>query len=98
LAAPSFGSVAKTYILHPEAGHDGFPKRVLSVREVLSIMGFDPGFTFPAGSSRSLRYQMCADTVSPVFSTACARAVRDLLWGEVPSKPPAEDHSRTPAT
>lgn len=80
--APSFGSVAKTYILHPEAGIDGFAKRVLSVREVLQIMGFDREFRFPPGTSRTARYQMAADAVSPVFSHACARTVRRLLWGE----------------
>jgi len=85
--APSFGSVAKTYILHPEAGIDGFAKRVLSVREVLQIMGFDPDFRFPPGTSRTVRYQMAADAVSPVFSRACALTVRRLLWGEEDHRP-----------
>ena len=80
--APSFGSVAKTYILHPEAGIDGFAKRVLSVREVLQIMGFHRDFRFPPGTSRTARYQMAADAVSPVFSRACARAVQRLLRGQ----------------
>jgi DNA (cytosine-5)-methyltransferase 1 len=80
--APSFGSVAKTYILHPEAGVNGFAKRVLSVREVLQIMGFERDFRFPPGTSRTARYQMAADAVSPVFSLACARTVRRLLWGD----------------
>lgn len=81
--APSFGSVAKTYILHPEAGSGGFESRVVSVREVLSIMGFRKGFEFPGGSSRVARYQMVADAVSPVFSAACARVTRRvLLWSE----------------
>jgi DNA (cytosine-5)-methyltransferase 1 len=86
--APSFGSVAKTYILHPEAGVNDFVRRVLSVREVLQIMGFDREFRFPPGTSRTARYQMAADAVSPVFSLACARTVRRLLWGD-PVRSPA---------
>lgn len=81
--APSFGSVAKTYILHPEAGKNGFEKRVVSVREVLLIMGFRHDFRFPESASRTARYQMAADTVSPLFSAACARTATRLLWGDV---------------
>lgn len=89
--APSFGSVAKTYILHPEAGVGTFPERVLSVREVLSIMGFGANDTvFPEGTSRSKRYQMAANAVSPVVSAAVAQAVRCLLTGQSP-----EEISRT---
>ena len=84
--APSFGSVAKTYVLHPEAGTNGFDKRVVSVREVLSIMGFSRDFRFPEDASRTVRYQMAADAVSPVFSAACARAAGRLLWGETVSR------------
>jgi DNA (cytosine-5)-methyltransferase 1 len=80
--APSFGSVAKTYILHPESGRNGFDKRVLSVREVLLIMGFGRDFRFPEGTSRTVRYQMAADAVSPPFSAACARVAKRLLWGD----------------
>lgn len=81
--APSFGSVAKTYILHPEAGIGTFPERVISVREVLSIMGFAPDeAVFPNGTSRAKRYQMAANSVSPVVSGAVARAVRCFLTGE----------------
>lgn len=79
--APSFGSVAKTYILHPDSGVNGCEHRVLSVREVLLIMGFSRDFTFPPGTSRTVRYQMAADAVSPKFSAACARTVRRLLCG-----------------
>lgn len=77
--APSFGSVAKTYILHPEAGDDGYPERVLSVREVLAIMGFDAGVRFPPGASRARRYQMVANAVSPQVSRAVAVVVRQML-------------------
>ena len=85
--APSFGSVAKTYILHPEAGIGAFPERVVSVREVLSIMGFRPGeAVFREGTSRGTRYQMAANAVSPVVSAAVARAVRCLLTGEAPEE------------
>lgn len=79
--APSFGSVAKTYILHPEAGLDGYPERVLSVREVLAIMGFPDSVRFPDGTSRAKRYQMVANSVSPQVSRAVALAVRSLLTG-----------------
>jgi site-specific DNA-cytosine methylase len=81
-AAPSFGSVAKTYILHPEAGDNGFPERVLSVREVLSIQGFDSTTSFPPDTPRAKRYQMAANAVSPQVSRASARAIRELLTGE----------------
>lgn len=80
--APSFGSVAKTYILHPSAGEDGFPLRVLSVREVLSIMGFDRSFCFPVGTSMTKKYRMAANAVSPIVSQACARTIREMLTGE----------------
>jgi site-specific DNA-cytosine methylase len=79
--APSFGSVAKTYILHPEAGVDGYPERVLSVREVLAIMGFPDSVQFPEGTSRAKRYQMVANSVSPQVSRAVALSVRSLLTG-----------------
>jgi DNA (cytosine-5)-methyltransferase 1 len=83
--APSFGSVSKTYILHPEAGVGAFPERVVSVREVLCIMGFGPGeVAFPDGTPRGKRYQMAANSVSPMVSAAVARAVRCLLTGEAP--------------
>lgn len=77
--APSFGSIAKTYILHPESGVDGFPVRVLSVREAMSIMGFAKTFKFPEGVARARRYVMVANAVSPVVSNACAGAVKALL-------------------
>lgn len=78
-AAPSFGSVAKTYILHPEAGDDGYPERVLSVREVLAITGFDLNVRFPAKTARARRYQMVANAVSPQVSQAVAAVVREML-------------------
>jgi len=74
--SPSFGNVTKTYILHPLAGLDGVPLRVISVREAMSIMGFPRGFSFPTDLAMRRRYQMVADSVSPVFSSACARAMR----------------------
>lgn len=79
--APSFGSVAKTYILHPDSDLDGAGgARVLSVREVLSIMGFPRDFAFPAGTPRNLRYRMVANSVSPIVSAACARVLKGMLW------------------
>jgi len=77
--APSFGSVAKTYILHPEAGIEGFPERVLSVREVMAIMGFGDAVRFPEGMPRTKRYQMVANSVSPQVSRAIAAAVVAVL-------------------
>jgi DNA (cytosine-5)-methyltransferase 1 len=79
--APSFGNIMKTYILHPEAGQNGPPLRVISIREALCVMGFSRWFRFPEGMSLRKRYQMVADTVSPVFAVACAQVVRELLFG-----------------
>ena len=80
--APSFGSVAKTYILHPEAGTPGFMERVISVREVLAIMGLGLSVSFPHGTPRAKRYQMAANVVSPCVSRAAAAAIRELLTGK----------------
>ncbi|HEX2092244.1 MAG TPA: DNA cytosine methyltransferase [Longimicrobiaceae bacterium] len=80
--APSFGSVSKTYILHPAAGDGDFPLRVLSVREVLSIMGFDRSFRFPEGAALSTRYKMVANAVSPVAAQVFAEVVREMITGE----------------
>jgi DNA (cytosine-5)-methyltransferase 1 len=79
LPAPSFGSVDKTYTLHPTAD----PDRVLSVREVLSIMGFGTDFRFPEGTGRTKRYRMVANTVSPVFSQCCAEALLEVCGPEL---------------
>ena len=73
--------MAKTYILHPEAGVDGFADRVLSVREVLAIMGFGLEVRFPAKTPRARRYQMAANAVSPQVSRAAAAAIYQLLTG-----------------
>lgn len=78
--APSFGSIAKTYILHPDSEEPGTDPRVLSVREVLSIMGFDREFRFAEGTARHRRYRMVANAVSPIMSAACARVIRQLVW------------------
>lgn len=87
--APSFGSVAKTYILHPEAGEGDFPERVLSVREVMAIMGFDLSVAFPPKTSRAKRYQMVANAVSPHVSRAVAAVVREFLVGSDNGAAPA---------
>lgn len=79
--APSFGNIMKTYILHPLAGVNGVPLRVISIREAMSIMGFDTDFRFPEGSGMTVRYQMVADAVSPVFSRVCARIVKKVFKG-----------------
>jgi DNA (cytosine-5)-methyltransferase 1 len=80
--APSFGSVAKTYILHPESGGEGFPERVLSVREVMAIMGFSDDVKFPGKTARVRRYQMVANSVSPQVSRAVAATILEMLTGE----------------
>lgn len=81
--APSFGSVAKTYILHPDSTPNAGDARVLSVREVLSIMGFGQEFRFPPGVGLTRRYRMAANAVSPRVSRLCARAIHRLLKGDV---------------
>jgi len=78
--APSFGNVMKTYILHPDA-FDGGPTRVISVKEASLIMGFSKKFRFPSGYGLGIRYQMVADSVSPVFSRVAARIVSQMLHG-----------------
>lgn len=80
-AAPSFGSVSKTYILHPDAGTNGYPERVISVREAMSIMGFERAMRFATGTARSKRYQMVANAVSPVVSRVLAERLRTTLHG-----------------
>lgn len=78
--APSFGSVMKTYILHPYAGNGhGIALRVISVREAMNIMGFPASFRFPDKMGMKYRYQMVADAVSPVFSNVAARVIREIL-------------------
>ena len=77
-AAPSFGNVMKTYILHPDA-FDGGALRVISVKEALLIMGFDQKFSFPKDIGMGLKYQMIADSVSPAFSSAAAKTMKEIL-------------------
>jgi DNA (cytosine-5)-methyltransferase 1 len=76
--APSFGNVMKTYILHPMS-FDGGDTRVISVREALLVMGFKENFAFANGAGLGAKYQMVADSVSPVFSEALASTVEALL-------------------
>jgi DNA (cytosine-5)-methyltransferase 1 len=76
--APSFGNVLKTYILHPDSFNDK-PARVISPKEGLLIMGFDKSFHFPRDAGLGARYQMIADSVSPVFSYAVARVAKKML-------------------
>jgi DNA (cytosine-5)-methyltransferase 1 len=75
--APSFGNVMKTYILHPDS-FNGNTTRVISIREALMIMGFDKNFHFPEKLGLGARYQMVADSVSPVFSHAAALATKEM--------------------
>jgi DNA (cytosine-5)-methyltransferase 1 len=76
--APSFGNIMKTYILHPDA-FDGIPARVISIREALLIMGFPERFRFPDGLGLGERYQLVADSVSPVFSSQAARVLKKIV-------------------
>ncbi len=76
--APSFGNVTKTYILHPDS-RPGGEARVISVKEAMLIMGFPPDFSFPKGIPMGSRYQMVADAVSPKFSLAAAKVIREML-------------------
>lgn len=80
--APSFGSVSKTYILHPDSDPEQPEPRVLSVREVLSIMGFHEDFRFAGGTGLTVRYRMAANAVSPIMSTECAHVIREMLWDD----------------
>lgn len=77
--APSFGNVMKTYILHPKAGIDNFPVRVLSVREILAIMGFPDSYSFPSDMPVNMKYQMVADSVSPKVARKMASVMRNLI-------------------
>lgn len=74
-AAPSFGNVMKTYTLHPDSNPKSDNPRVVSVLEVARIMGFNHGFKFPKDTLMSQKYQMLADSVSPVFSEKLALAL-----------------------
>lgn len=78
-AAPSFGNVTKTYVLHPDSAPDDPAARVLSVRELLLIMGFGESFSFPPAVPLTVQYQMLADCVSPIFSRVTAEVIRDML-------------------
>lgn len=73
--AKSFGNVMKTYTLHPDSDPHSENPRVVSPLEVSRIMGFNHGFQFPKGITMSRKYQMLADSVSPVFSEKIARAI-----------------------
>ena len=76
--APSFGNIMKTYILHPDSLRRK-EKRVISVKEALLIMGFPKNFHFKEGEGLGIRYQMVVDSVSPVFSYAAARCIKNIL-------------------
>jgi DNA (cytosine-5)-methyltransferase 1 len=73
--ARSFGNVMKTYTLHPDSDPRSDNARVVSPLEVSRIMGFNHGFRFPTGVTMGRKYQMLADSVSPVFSEKIARAI-----------------------
>ncbi|MEM1966485.1 MAG: DNA cytosine methyltransferase [Nitrososphaerota archaeon] len=76
--APSFGNIAKTYILHPDSFNGG-ETRPISVRETLRIMGFPDDFRFPQDIGLTKKYEMIADSVSPKFSVVLAKALKRSL-------------------
>lgn len=78
--AHSFGNVTKTYTLHPDSDPRTNDARVVSPLEVSRIMGFNHGFKFPGGITLGRKYQMLADSVSPVFSEKIANAVLNTSW------------------
>lgn len=53
--------------------------RVLSVKELSLIMGFDRRFSFSPNIPVNARYQMIVDSVSPKFSLALAATVKKIL-------------------
>jgi len=77
-AAPSFGNIMKTYILHPDAFNGG-TKRVLSVKEAALIMGYADDFAFPESIGIGLKYQMIVDSVCPVFSEIAAKIIHEMV-------------------
>jgi len=77
--SPSFGNIMKTYILHPLAGKNGYPLRVISVREALEIMGFPNSFRFPPGMNMGMKYQMVVNSVSPVVARKMAQVIKYML-------------------
>jgi DNA (cytosine-5)-methyltransferase 1 len=78
--AGSFGNVMKTYTLHPDSDPRSGNSRVVSPLEVSGIMGFNHGFRFPRGITMGRKYQMLADSVSPVFSEKIALALSKSLY------------------
>jgi len=78
-SAPSFGNVMKTYILHPNAGNENFPVRVISVREVLELLGFPSSYVFPSNMAMGMKYQMAADSVSPLVSRQMAFVLKQII-------------------
>jgi DNA (cytosine-5)-methyltransferase 1 len=96
--APSFGSVSKTYVLHPDSNPEKPGARVLSVREVLSIMGFDRQFHFPHGTGLTLRYRMAANAVSPIVASHCAQVIKELIWGDSETRRPEPNGHDLPSS
>ncbi|MHA1409540.1 MAG: DNA cytosine methyltransferase [Candidatus Odinarchaeia archaeon] len=77
--ALSFGNITKTYTLHPLAWTDQYELRVISVREAMAIMGFNDNFVFPSDMGHTIKYQMVADVVSPIFSMKAGKAMHKFL-------------------
>ena len=77
--SPSFGNITKTYILHPDSFNNGNEARPISVREALRIVGFPDEYKFPNSLGLSVKYDMIADAVSPLFSLKLAAAVKESL-------------------
>ena len=77
--SPSFGNITKTYILHPDSFKNGNQARPISVREAMRIVGFPDEYRFPEGIDLRSKYEMIAQSVSPVFSFKLAHAIRNTL-------------------
>lgn len=75
--APSFGNIMKTYILHPNSFNGG-NTRTISVREAMLLMGFPKSYHFSKEEGLGARYQMVADSVSPVFSSVAAKSMNNM--------------------
>ncbi len=72
--ARTFVNPMRTYVLHPD--YFNGTKRIISIREALCLMGFKNDFRFVDGMSMFMRYQMVADSVSPMFSRKLAEIIK----------------------
>lgn len=74
----SFGNLIHCCQIHPDYW-EGKEPRIISVREALCIMGFPLDYQFPENISLYNKYQMIADSVSPLFSQVLAQSIKEFL-------------------